>query len=67
MNRRFSILELLAYAALVLIGISTTALAGPPPPPTIAGAIPSTPVGGPEVTIATAAVIAGYGYWKSRK
>ncbi len=65
MNSRFSIPELLLLATLVLVCLATAAVAGPPPPPVISA--PATPVGGAEITIATAVAIVGYGYWKSRK
>ncbi len=65
MNSRFNIPELFMLAALVLVSLATAAVAGPPPPPVVSA--PATPVGGTEITFATAGVIAGYGYWKSRK
>ena len=58
------IVEVCAIAALAVICIFSTAWAGPPPPP---DAIPRTPLGGMEVSIATAVGIAAYGKWKSRR
>jgi hypothetical protein len=67
MSRRFDrITELLIPATLAVMIIATASWAGPPPPPVIQ-AIPSTPVGGTEATIATTIAIAAYGIWKSRK
>jgi hypothetical protein len=57
------IAETLTVAGLAILSLYATCWAGPPPPPSI----PATPVGGTEISIATAVAIAGYGYWKSRK
>jgi len=59
------IAEATVFAALAVTSLFSAAWAGPPAPPVIA--LPAVPVGGPEVTIATTLVIAGYGIWKSRK
>ena len=59
------ILETLTFSALTILTLCATCWAGPPGPPVISA--PATPVGGTEVTIATAVAIAGYGFWKSRK
>lgn len=68
MGQKFiRIAETCALAALAVSSLFSAAWAGPPPPPVIAAQIPATPVGGPEVTLATTLVIAGYGIWKSRK
>ena len=58
--------EKILLAITALVGLAQTCWAGPPMPPGL-GATPSVPVGGPEVTIATTLVIAGYGIWRSRK
>jgi len=66
MYRRLNnIAESLMLATLVIMNLCTASWAGPPLPPGMSP--PATPVGGMEITIATAVAIAGYGYWKSRK
>ncbi len=65
MRKRMSrVSELLVLATITALNIVQSCWAGPPPPPSTA---PSVPAGSIEVSIATAAAIAGYGYWKSRK
>lgn len=54
-------------ATLAVTNLHGAAWAGPPPPPVIASQIPATPVGGPEISIATAVGIVAYGLWKSRR
>jgi hypothetical protein len=66
MKRKFErIAETFTFFALTILNLSATCWAGPPGPPNLSH--PATPVGGTEITIATAVAIAGYGYWKSRK
>jgi len=55
--------EVLALAAITVVTIAQTCWAGPPGPPVIITA----PLGGDGILITTSCVIAGYGYWKSRK
>lgn len=65
MKRKLNrIVESLAFAVLTVLNVYSACWGGPPGPPS---SPPATPVGGTEITIATAVAIAGYGYWKSRK
>ncbi len=64
-NRMNRITEILTLVALAILTTCAASWAGPPAPPVISA--PATPVGGPEVAILTAAGVAAYGYWKSRK
>jgi hypothetical protein len=59
--------ETCTLAALAVTILFNAAWAGPPAPPVIAAQLPATPVGGPEISIATAVGIAAYGLWKSRR
>jgi|OpeIllAssembly_1097287.scaffolds.fasta_scaffold832587_2 hypothetical protein len=61
----YCIIQALTFFALNVLNLCATCWAGPPGPPTVSP--PATPVGGIEITIATAVAIAGYGYWKYRK
>jgi hypothetical protein len=61
------VVEVLSVTALSLIALATVVWAGPPAPPVIAAALPRTPVGGTEISLVTAAGIAAYGIWKSRR
>lgn len=63
MNR---MVEILAITALGVTCLAGAVWAGPPAPPVIAD-VPRTPLGGPEISIATAVGIAAYGLWKSRR
>jgi hypothetical protein len=61
------VVEVLIVTVLALIALATAVWAGPPAPPVIAAALPRTPLGGTEISLATAAGIAAYGIWKSRR
>jgi hypothetical protein len=61
------IAETLSLAAIALTSLSSSVWAGPPGPPVILAQLPRTPLGGMEVSIATAVGIAAYGVWKSRR
>lgn len=68
MRQKFiRIAETCTLAILTVTSLFSAAWAGPPPPPVIAAQIPATPVGGPAISIATAAGIAAYGLWRSRR
>lgn len=74
MKRTFDrIAEALFFSVVTILNLTATCWAGPPSPPDLSSpiipipGIPSTPIGGTEITIATTIAMAGYGYWKSRK
>jgi hypothetical protein len=59
--------ETCLFTALAVTAVCSAAWGGPPPPPVILAQLPATPLGGAETSIATAAGIAAYGWWKSRR
>jgi hypothetical protein len=66
MKRTFDrIAETFIFSVFTILNLTATCWSGPPGPPD--GLPRATPLGGIEITIATAVAIAGYGYWKSRK
>jgi len=48
------------FSTLTTLGAATVCWAAPPGPPV-------TPLGGTELSIATAVAVAAYGFWKVRK